>query len=83
MKIPVILTLLSFTLSTPVFATCRMPSGKTSDGTLGAAEMLPECGPNGQDPSETSTSVAKQEIHLESPADKTGKIQLTQDKLKH
>lgn len=60
--------LLSFALSTTAFATCRLPNGQANDGTIGAAEMLLECGPNGSDPSEATALVAKYEVELAAPA---------------
>jgi len=68
MKTLASITLLSLALSTQAFATCRLPNGQTNDGTLGAAEMLLECGPNGQDPSEAIAAVAKYEAAPAAPA---------------
>lgn len=67
MKTLASITLLSLALSTQAFATCRLPNGQTNDGTLGAAEMLLECGPNGQDPSEAIAAVAKYEVAPAAP----------------
>ena len=77
MKMLASITLLCLVLSTPVLAACRLPNGQINDGTIGAAEMLSECGPNGQDLVEITAPVAKAEVILAAPAaptDEVGKI---------
>lgn len=63
------ITLLSLVLSTPAFATCRLPNGQTNDGTVGAAEMLPECASNSQDPYDATLPVAKNDAVPAAPAE--------------
>lgn len=68
MKTLASITLLSLVLSTPAFATCRLPNGESDDGTVGAVDMLPVCEPRAQKPSEAADPVAKYEAVLAAPA---------------
>lgn len=63
------ITLLSLILSTQAFAACRLPDGKINDGTVGAAEMLPECASDNQDSSDATLPVARNDAVPAAPAE--------------
>lgn len=69
MKMQATITLLSLVLSTSAFATCRLPNGQINDGTVGAAEMLPECASNSQDSSGVALPIVKYDAVPEAPAE--------------
>lgn len=68
MKMLAKITLLSLVLSTQAFATCRLPDGQTNDGTVGAAEMLPECASNSRDSYDATVPLAKYDAALAASA---------------